>query len=147
VHEPLPASGEPQIDYSKSYILISEEYVASLEAKACRKQALQEEARLRKLATEESKENRRLEKLEKAARTKARAEERAANKRYNDYWEKVKREGWGDKLHELIKANMRNPPLNLKTPQNLAVPSVCRYNQKLRCCKLDSKEKGKTPVW
>jgi hypothetical protein len=74
-------------------------------------------------------------------------EERAANKRYNDYWEKVKREGWGDKLHELIKANMRNPPLNLKTPQNLAVPSVCRYNQKLRCCKLDSKEKGKTPVW
>jgi hypothetical protein len=136
--------GKPHIDYSKSYILTSEEYVASFEAKACRKQALQKEAQLKKLVAKESKQNCRLEKLEKAAKSKARAEERAPNKRYSDYWEKVKRDGWGDKLHELIKTNMRNPPLNLRTPQNLAVPSVTR---KLQCCELDSKEKGKTPVW
>jgi hypothetical protein len=93
-HEPLPAGGEPQIDFSKSYILTSEEYMASLEAKASKKQALHEESRLRKLAAKESKEARRLEKLEKAAKSKARAEERAANKRYNDYWDRVKRDGW-----------------------------------------------------
>jgi hypothetical protein len=64
-HDPLPLGGEPQIDYSKSYILTSKEYVASLEAKASRKQAVQEEAHLRKIAADENKENRRLQKLEK----------------------------------------------------------------------------------
>jgi hypothetical protein len=72
-------------------------------------------SRLRKLAAKESKEARRLEKLEKATKSKARAEERAANKRYNDYWDRVKRDAWGDKLHELIKSNVRNPALNLRT--------------------------------
>jgi hypothetical protein len=85
VHEPPPPDGEPQIDFSKSYILTSEEYMASLEAKASRKQALHEEARFHKVAAEASKENRRLEKLQKEAKSKARAKERAANKRYNDY--------------------------------------------------------------
>jgi hypothetical protein len=127
-HDPLPPGGEPQIDYSRSYILTSEEYVSSLEAKASRKQALQEEARLLKIAADENKENCRLQKLEKTAKNKARTKERATNKRYNDYWEKVKHDGWGDKLHNLIKANMRNPTPNLRIPQNLVVPNICRYN-------------------
>ena len=67
--------------------------MASLEAKVSRKQALQEEARLCKVAADENKENRRLQKLENAVKSKAQAEERAANKRYNDYWKKVKRDG------------------------------------------------------
>jgi hypothetical protein len=144
-YEPLPAGGEPQIDFSKSYILTSEEYMASLEAKASKKQALQEESYLRKLAAEESKEARRLEKLEKAAKSKARAEERATNKRYNDYWDRVKRNGWGDKLHELIKSSVRNPALNLRTPQNLAVPNICRYNQKIAMLRAKFKREGKDP--
>jgi hypothetical protein len=49
VHVPLPAGGKSQIDYSRSYILTSDEYVASLEAKAARKQTLLEEARLKKI--------------------------------------------------------------------------------------------------
>jgi hypothetical protein len=109
--------------------------MASLEAKASKKQALQEEARLRKLVV----------KLEKAAKSKARAEERAANKRYNDYWNKVKRDGWGDKLHELIKSNVRNPALNLRTPHNLAVPNICRYNQKIAILRAKFKREGKDP--
>jgi hypothetical protein len=145
VHEPLPPGGEPQIDFSKSYILTSEEYMALLEAKASRKQALQEEARLRKVAADASKENRRLEKVQKEAKSKARALDRAANKRYNDYWEKVKRDGWGDSLHELIKANKRNPSLNLRTPKNLAVPSICKYNQKIAMLRARFKREGKDP--
>jgi hypothetical protein len=107
--------------------------MASLEAKASKKQALQEEARLRKLVV----------KLEKAAKSKARAEERAANKRYNDYWKKVKRDGWGDNLHNLIKASMRNPTPNLRTPQNLVVPNICRYNQKIALLHRRFKREGK----
>ena len=68
VHDALPANGEPQTDYSQSYILTSNEYVASLEAKATRKQALLEEAHVRKIAVEENKEKRRVEKLEKEKR-------------------------------------------------------------------------------
>jgi hypothetical protein len=36
-HDPLHEGSEPQIDYSMSHILTSDEYVASLEAKATRK--------------------------------------------------------------------------------------------------------------
>jgi hypothetical protein len=81
VHAPLPGSSEPQIDYSRSHILTSDEFVASLEAKAARKQAILAEAQARRIAAEETKEMRRLEKLEKEKRSKLRAEERAASKR------------------------------------------------------------------
>jgi hypothetical protein len=43
VHAPLSRSSEPQIDYSKSHILTSYEFVASLEAKAALKQEIMEE--------------------------------------------------------------------------------------------------------
>jgi hypothetical protein len=65
-HDPLPTSGEPQIDYSMSYIITSDEYVATLEAKTAHKQALLEEARIKRTAVEENKERRKLQKLQKA---------------------------------------------------------------------------------
>jgi hypothetical protein len=80
VHAALPIGGEPLIDYSQSYILTSDEYVASLEAKATKRQTLVEDARLRKLAAEENKKRRRMEKLEKEKRCLERVEERAAKK-------------------------------------------------------------------
>jgi hypothetical protein len=78
IYPPLPAVGEPQVDYSRSYILTLDEFVASLEAKAAHKNQLVEEARLRKIAAEESREKKRLEKLEKERKSKERAAERAA---------------------------------------------------------------------
>jgi hypothetical protein len=144
-HDPLPEGGEPQIDYSRSHILTSDEYVASLEAKAARKQALLEEARVRKIASEDSKERRKLQKLEKMQKAKERTEKRAANKREKDYWEQVKRNGWGDKLHEFIKASAQNPALSLRTPHNLAVPPICRYNQKIAMLRSKFKAEGKDP--
>jgi hypothetical protein len=62
-HAPLPVNGESQIDYSRSHILTSDEFVASLEAKAAQKQAILEEAHNRRRVAEETKEMRRLEKL------------------------------------------------------------------------------------
>jgi hypothetical protein len=55
-HDLLPTGGEPQIDYIMSYIFTSDEYMASLEAKLARKQALLKEARVYKIAAKESKE-------------------------------------------------------------------------------------------
>jgi hypothetical protein len=103
VHASLPASWEPVLDQSFSHILTSDEFVAILEAKAARKEALQEEARQKKLALEESKERRKAEKLEKARKNKQRAEEHAIAKREREYWDKVKEDGWRDKLHKLIR--------------------------------------------
>jgi hypothetical protein len=77
--------------------------VAALEAKAAHKEALMEEARVKKVALEENKERRKVEKLEKARRTKQRADERAPTKKEKEYWDKVKEDGWGDKLHKFIK--------------------------------------------
>jgi hypothetical protein len=75
VHAPLPRSSEPQIDYSRSHILTSDEFVASLEAKAARKQDILEDAQVRRTAAEETEEMRRLEKLDKEKQSKLRAEE------------------------------------------------------------------------
>ena len=63
IHVTLPVDGEPQIDYSRNYILTSDEYVASLEAKATHKQVVLEETRLKKIAAEESKEQQKVQKL------------------------------------------------------------------------------------
>ena len=46
VHAPLPRSSESQIDYSKNHILTFDEFVASLEAKTARKQAIMKEAQV-----------------------------------------------------------------------------------------------------
>jgi hypothetical protein len=85
VHAPLPISSESQFDYSRSHILTSDDFVASLEAKAAWKHAIMEEAQVRRIAAEETKEMRRLEKLEKENWSKLRAEERAASKREREY--------------------------------------------------------------
>jgi hypothetical protein len=111
VHAPLPPTGEPQIDYNKSHILTSDEFVASLEAKAACKQALLEEAQVWRIAAEENKEMSRLEKLEKEKRCLERAEERIAKKRERQYWDKVKHDGWSDKLHEIMTTSIKKPCL------------------------------------
>jgi hypothetical protein len=141
VHVPLSPTSEPQNDYNKSHILTLDEFVVSLEAKAAHKQALLEEAQPRRIATEENKEMHRLEKLEKERRYLERAKERAAKKRERQYWDKVKLDGWGDKLHEMIKVNIQPE----RTPYNLSVPQVCRYNQKIAMLRAKFKEEGKDP--
>jgi hypothetical protein len=75
VHALFPGSSESQIDYSRSHILTSDEFVASLEAKAARKQDILEDAQVRRTAAEETEEMRRLEKLDKEKQSKLRAEE------------------------------------------------------------------------
>ena len=142
-HDPLHEGGEPQIDYSSSHTLTFDEYMASLEAKAAQKQALLEEARVRKIASEDSKERRKLQKLEKMQKANERIEERVANKREKDYREQVKRNGWGDKLHEFIKASAQNPALSLRTPHNFAIPPICRYNQRIAMLRSKFKAQGK----
>jgi hypothetical protein len=64
-HDLQPISSEPLIDYFMSYVFMFDEYVASLEAKAIRKQALLEEARTRTIAAKESNETSKLQKLER----------------------------------------------------------------------------------
>jgi hypothetical protein len=115
-----------------------------LEAKAAWKQALLEDARLQKIAAEENKERRHVEKLEKDNRCQKRCEEQAANKWEKAYWEKVKHDEWGDKLHDFIKRSAQNPTMTLVIPKNLAVPNICRYNQRVAMLRAKFKE-GKDP--
>lgn len=83
IHAPLLPTGELQIDYSRSHILTSNEFVASLEATVAHRQALLEEAQVWSIAAEENKEMQGLEKLEKERKCLELAKERAARK-----WEK-----------------------------------------------------------
>jgi hypothetical protein len=104
-----------------------------------------EEAQARWVAAEENKEMRKLEKLEKERRCKLRIEEQAASKREKEYWEKVKRDRWGNKLHEFIKSNFHYATIPLRTPYNLAIPQICRYNQKIAMLREKFKKEGKDP--
>jgi hypothetical protein len=78
-------------------------------------------------------------------RLRERSEERAAKKHKKDYWKHVKRNGWGNKLHEFIKASVQNPTLNLRTPHNLVVPPVYRYNHRISMLRSKFKVEGKDP--
>jgi hypothetical protein len=88
---------------------------------------------------------RRLEKLEKEKRCKLQAEERAASKREKEYWKKVKRDGWGNKLHKFIKSNSNQATTPVRTPYNLVVPQVYRYNQRIAMLRVKFKKEGKDP--
>jgi hypothetical protein len=57
----------------------------------------------------------------------------------------VKHNGWADKLHELIKANSEGPGMHVRTPYNLCVPTICRYNQKITMLRVRFKKEGKDP--
>jgi hypothetical protein len=65
---------------------------------------------------------RRLEKLENERRCKLRAKEQDASKREKEYWEKMKHNRWGNKLHKFIKSNIHHVAIHVRTPYNLAVP-------------------------
>jgi hypothetical protein len=75
-----------------------------------------------------------------------RAEERAASKREKEYWKKVKRDGWDDKLHEFIKSNSNQVATPVRTPYNLAIPQVCKYNQRISMLRAKFKKEEKDPL-
>jgi hypothetical protein len=135
---------ELQIGYNQSYILTFTKYVASLEAKAARKQALLEDARLCKIVVEENKERRC---VEKEKRCHERFEERAANKRKKAYWKIVKCDGHGDNIHDFIRRSAQNPTMILQSPNNLTVSNTCRYNQRTAILREKFKRRGKIHVW
>jgi hypothetical protein len=57
----------------------------------------------------------------------------------------VKRDGWGDKLHELIEAKSEGSGMHVRTPYNLCVPTVCRYNKKIAMLRTRFKKEGNDP--
>jgi hypothetical protein len=54
--------------------------------------------------------------------------------------EKVKPDGWGDKLYNFIRKCAQNPAMTLQTLQNLAVPNIYKYNQKIAMLSTKFKE-------
>jgi hypothetical protein len=52
----------------------------------------------------------------------------------------MKHDGWGDKLHKLIKGNKEGPGMHVRTLYNLCVPTVCRYNKKTAMLRVRFKE-------
>ena len=136
-----------KLTISRNHILTSDEFVASLETKVARKHATMEETQACRIAAEETKEMQRLERLEKERRCKLQAKKRAASKLENEYWEKVKHDGWGDKLHELIKSNNNQATTLIRIPYNLVVPQVYMYNQRIAMLRAKLKKEGKDPKY
>jgi len=62
IHAPFLRLQEPHVDYSFSHIFTPDDFVEKLTKKAAKKEALLEEAKARKVATEGNKEKRPQEK-------------------------------------------------------------------------------------
>ena len=105
-----------------------------------------EEAKVRWIATEETKEMKRLEKLEKEKWNKLQVEEWVASKREREYWKKVMRNGWGDKFHDFIKFNNNQAATPGRILYNLVVLHVCMYNQRITMLRVKFK-KEKIHSW
>jgi hypothetical protein len=74
-------------------------------------------------------------------------EERAVQKQEKQYWDNVKRNGWGDKLHEFIKVSAQNPHLTVRIPQNLMYHPFAGTTKGLQCSGQNSRKRGRILVW
>jgi hypothetical protein len=92
---------EPLIDYSKSIMLTSNDYLYSMEVKAARKEKARQEAEQRKLDAEKQKDARAVEKVQKQAERAER--EKQAREVFKQKWSADSVREAGERLQWLVK--------------------------------------------
>ena len=104
------AAAAPLIDYSKSIMLTSDNYLLSMEQLAFKRDEAAKAKEARKLNAQAKKRKNDEAKVERAAKKKQKDEERAAKAREATYWKEVATRGWGDDLQARLKFGLPPPP-------------------------------------
>jgi hypothetical protein len=126
---------EPLVDYSKSIMLTSEQYLQSMELKAERKEKARREAEVRKLEAEKRKESRAAEKLQKEAE-KAQREVDARNREaFKQKWRTNAIRQAGEQLQWLLKNAAPLLPGAYQPPFYGILPQICKTNMARRLAK------------
>jgi hypothetical protein len=100
---------EPLVDYSKSIMLTSNEYLQCMEVKAERKKKARKEAELRKVEAEKRKDAKAFEKIQKQAGKAQRAKDAQAREAFKQKWTAGTIREAGEQLQWLVK-NAPSPP-------------------------------------
>jgi hypothetical protein len=147
---------EPLVDYTKSIIMTSEEYIQAMEAKAARKEALEHEKDQRRLEAERTRGKRAEEKRKAESQKIEKRQDRAARKAFNERWSPSAIAKAGEDLHRLIKSGMPPAPGAYTGRFLWFCPEICRRNQAVvmarrRACKAgivpDSTLRTIPPSW
>ena len=139
------AAGEPLIDYSNSIILTSDNYLASMEQLAAKRDSVAKAKEQRKLEAEVRKRKREEEKLQRASKKKEVDATKAAKAREVAYWKEVAAKGWGNELQKFMKSGIPPPPGSYQGLYLGSVPTWCISNQRRR--KLAMQQKRAAAVW
>ena len=134
---------DPIIDYTKSIIMTSEDYLRAMEEKARLKEEAERARQMKKKEAEVTKLRRVEEKRSREAAKKKRQEEAAAKKAFNERWSAAAVAAAGDELHRRIKAMI--PPLPGQYIGKFLTycPPICRRNQEIAMARLRAKRQGR----
>jgi hypothetical protein len=92
------------VDYTKSIIMTSEEYIQAMDVKVARLEALEPEKDQRRLEVERTWEKRAKERRRVELQKIEKRQDRAARKAFNEKWSPTAVAKAGEDLHRLIKS-------------------------------------------
>jgi hypothetical protein len=127
-HSRAPAA-RPLVDYSKSILLISDDYLRQVESLATKRNDTARGRDAKKVATKERKRKREEERLVQLQKRKERNEVKADKAREKAYWDDIARHGWGNELQALLKSTVPPPPCSYRGVYVGNVPAWCITNQ------------------
>jgi hypothetical protein len=133
------------VDYTRSIIMTSVEYVQAMEAKAARKEALQHQKDQRREEAECTWGKRVDEKKQAEMLKVEKREERATRKAFNDRWSLAAVTKAGEELHRTIKSRAPPPPGSYTSKFVWFCPPICRCNQAVVIARRRARKAGEVP--
>ena len=126
---------EPLIDYSKSIMMTSNEYLHSMELKAQRKEDARLESERRKVESEEKKKTREADRRKKEAEKLQRVADGRAREAFKQQWSTDAIKQAGERLQWLMKHAPPPPTSSNVAPFCGILPPVCKENMARRLAK------------
>jgi hypothetical protein len=133
------------VDYTRSIIMTSVEYVQAVEAKAARKEAMQHQKEQRREEADRTRGKRVEEKKQAEMLKVEKREERATRKAFNDRWSRAAVAKAGKELHRIIKSGAPPPPGSYTGKFLWFCPEICRSNQAVVIACRRVRKVGKVP--
>jgi hypothetical protein len=104
------STGEPLVDYSKSILLTSDDYLRQVESLAAKRSNANKAKEAEKVATEQRKRKREEERIVQFQRKKECKEAKADKAREKAYWADDASCSWRNELQARLKSNLPPPP-------------------------------------
>ena len=138
-------SREPLVDYTKSIIMIGNNYIQAMEEKVARKESLEKEKELKKKEAELTRERRAEDKIQKKKAKLQCLEEVGAQRAFVEKWSSKAVAAASEKLHQLIKSSAPPPPGAYVGKFVTFCPKICLKNQAIAKARMKAKREGRTP--